>query len=304
MQDLRDLFALTVQTIGDSTLVFDGLDECTGLDTFLEELEGMVRLSKTKVLFSSRPTVYYKGYFKSCTRTVLLEGDTNLHDIETYLHSAIESLVRSEALMLEDSVQNIVQYIAQKSRSMLLWASLMINYLSSEMTTQQDKIDAIREMSLFPELNSLYTRIVNKLYCWHGHASARNNLQLLFQWICVAARPLMVSEPRCALAIRIGRETTKGREITNFKEHLVRNTGALVEVAGEDTVRFIHTSVLEFFTGAMEDSVALPTRQHQLEIDVDGVQYAIASICLLDHPVIRLNRVPLDIKLLGYAKTP
>ncbi|RSL57417.1 hypothetical protein CEP51_014247 [Fusarium floridanum] len=280
IQDLRDLFALTLQAIGDSALVFDGLDECADVDNFLEELEGITRLSKTRILFSSRPSVNYKGFFQSCTRTVLLEGDTNLQDIETYLHSAIGRLIRSEALMLEDSAQNTVHSIAQKSRSMFLWASLMINYLSSEMMTQQDKIDAIREMSLFPELDSLYTRILKKLYSWHSHASARRNLQLLFEWICVAARPLRVSELQCALAIQIGRKTTKGREIANFEQHLVRNTGALVEVAGDNTVKFIHTSVLEFFMGAMEDSAVLPTRQPELKVDADGVQCAIASTCL------------------------
>ncbi|RSL53953.1 hypothetical protein CEP53_007589 [Fusarium sp. AF-6] len=280
IQDLRDLFALTLQAIGDSALVFDGLDECADVDNFLEELEGITRLSKTRILFSSRPSVNYKGFFQSCTRTVLLEGDTNLQDIETYLHSAIGRLIRSEALMLEDSAQDTVHSIAQKSRSMFLWASLMINYLSSEMMTQQDKIDAIREMSLFPELDSLYTRILKKLYSWHSHASARRNLQLLFEWICVAARPLRVSELQCALAIQIGRKTTQGREIANFEQHLVRNTGALVEVAGDNTVKFIHTSVLEFFMGAMEDSAVLPTRQPELKVDANGVQCAIASTCL------------------------
>jgi hypothetical protein len=273
--DLRNLLSLIIQHIQDSSLIFDGLDECQNFESFLRDLEGITNSPTTKVLFTSRPSVDFGKHFQSSVRNVLLEETSNFRDIETYLEPEINNLVLNGLLELDDSVQVVVRSIAQKSRSMFLWANLLIQYLNSEMVTPQERLDALNEMSLFPELDALYARILQKLYTWYSHKSIRRKIQMVFDWTCVAARTLQVSELQAALGILVGRATRKSNEIANLRERLIRMTGSLIEVLEDGNVRFIHTSVLEFFMNALDDS-----NHHNFRIDAGRVHCAFAATCL------------------------
>ncbi|KAF0643255.1 hypothetical protein FPSE5266_06909 [Fusarium pseudograminearum] len=265
-----------MQYIQDSSLIFDGLDECQDLDSFLGDLEEISKSSTIKIFFASRPSVDVEKRFQSSVRNILLAERSNFQDIEAYLEPEINNLVRTGLLELDDSVQNVVQSIAKKSRSMFLWANLLIQYLKSEMVTPQERLDALNDMSLFPELDALYARILEKLYTWYSHKSIRRKIQMIFDWTCVAARALSVSELQIALGIQIGRATRKSNQIAGLRDRLIRMTGALIEVSQDGIVRFIHTSVLEFFMDAMDDA----NDGQNFRIDAGRVHGAFAATCL------------------------
>ncbi|CAF3499664.1 unnamed protein product [Fusarium graminearum] len=274
--ELKSLLILIMQYIQDSSLIFDGLDECQDLDSFLGDLEEISKSSTIKIFFASRPSVDVEKRFQSSVRNILLAEQSNFQDIEAYLEPEINNLVQTGLLELDDSVQNVVQSIAKKSRSMFLWANLLIQYLNSEMVTPQERLDALNDMSLFPELDALYTRILEKLYTWYSHKSIRRKIQMIFDWTCVAARALSVSELQIALGIQIGRATRKSNQIAGLRDRLIRMTGALIEVSQDGNVRFIHTSVLEFFMDAMDDA----NDGQNFRIDAGRVHGAFAATCL------------------------
>lgn len=277
--DLKDLLSLLLLKIRESTLVLDGLDECNDLLGFMQDFLSATSSTRTRVIFSSRPNIDYAKYAHSRIESLFLEENANLEDIKSFLLPEIEQLVENELLMPEDTIEEITCLIAEKSRSMFLWASLLVQHLKSELMTPEDRLEAINDMSLFPELDSLYARILQKLYSLNTNKAARN-LKRLCEWLCVTARPITARELRAALAIQVGSATKASRKITRFEQSVVRMTGALVEISSDETVRFIHASVLEFFTGETGEYGAPLPENNRFRIDVDAVHRFVAADCL------------------------
>lgn len=279
-EDLKALLSLILRKLREPTLVLDGLDECIDVHRFLQDILAVTASTKTRIIFSSRPNIDYHRYIHRGMESVFLEEEGNLQDIKSFLFPEINQLVQSELLILEDTAEEITYMIAEKSRSMFLWASLLVEHLKSEMMTPEDRLEVINDMSLFPELDSLYARILHKLHSLHKSRGSQRNLRRLFDWICVAARPLTARELREAIALRVGSATKASQRIKYFEQSIIRMTGSLVEVASDKTVRFIHASVLEFFTGAMVEFGAPPPKDSPFRIDVDAVHRCIAADCL------------------------
>ncbi|KAJ3942040.1 uncharacterized protein N0V96_007529 [Colletotrichum fioriniae] len=234
-EDLKALLSLILRKLREPTLVLDGLDECIDVHRFLQDILAVTASTKTRIIFSSRPNIDYHRYIHRGMESVFLEEEGNLQDIKSFLFPEINQLVQSELLILEDTAEEITCMIAEKSRSMFLWASLLVEHLKSEMMTPEDRLEVINDMSLFPELDSLYARILHKLHSLHKSRGSQRNLRRLFDWICVAARPLTARELREAIALRVGSATKASQRIKYFEQSIIRMTGSLVEVASDKT---------------------------------------------------------------------
>lgn len=280
-EEINNLLACYLDNVDEARLVFDGLDECADPMDFVSSLGKVLSGSCTHILLCSRPNITVDHILQNNTRTLCLGEDANFQDIETYLRPEIWDLVRTEKLILEEPVDVVCHQIAKRSHSMFLWANLMVNYLKSDFLSPQDRIDAIEEVDLFEELDQFYTKILKQLFNRCPSKRARENLQRLFHWISLAQRQLTVAELRSALAIQAGMPTKKSRYIPRIAETVTKMSGALVEISKDDTVRFIHTSVLEFFLDAQTGSDELGSGDRRLmTIDLGSVHAALAWDCM------------------------
>ncbi|OTA92268.1 hypothetical protein M434DRAFT_326664 [Hypoxylon sp. CO27-5] len=280
MGEVRVLLQYFLERIQRITLIFDGLDECQDHTSFLQGLAQITSRTCPRILLFCRPNVTLDdGILGRDYRILSLVQEENFKDIEAYLTIGLGRLVECQKLILEEPIKSLAHDLTEKSKSMFLWASLMLSYLDSDFLSPNDRQEAIVEMSLFEELDMFYAKILNQLYRQCPSKMARTNLQRLIQWVCLACRPLQIEELRSVMAIEVGSPTKESRLISNFEKTVVKMTGALVEISSDRSVRLIHTSVLEFFTQALEDSTS-PLSQRPFTIDATAIHHTLAVECL------------------------
>ncbi|KAF2828766.1 hypothetical protein CC86DRAFT_404655 [Ophiobolus disseminans] len=251
--EIRALLKLYLHRWPTTTLVFDGVDECLDYDIFLRELSELVSNTNCKILLACRPTVTVGSNFRGFDSSIVqLQDADNIRDIESYVRPEIRKLFSARKLDSDDSLENIVASICTRSGSMFLWASLMITYLGSDFLSPQDRHDAITELNKFEDLDRLYSRILHSVRKQCKGGKAWTNVQRLFQWVITSSRPLQSSELRTALAVEQGKPVSTRHYLPHFDLAVRKMSGALMEVAPDSTVRFIHLSVLEFLTAAVD----------------------------------------------------
>jgi hypothetical protein len=256
--EVCELLAIYLKRFPATILIFDGVDECHDYSGFLRQLGIISADTNCKILLSSRPTVDSSSYFRGFEiYTMRLEDEGNIDDIEHYVRPEVQNLFLSEKLDEDESLDDIVSRICKRSRSMFLWANLMIGYLSSDFLTPADRHEAITELNSFESLELMYLRILESIKSQCKGKKAWVNVQRLFQWVSMARRPLQVDELREAIAIEIGKPMVKNRYLPKFRTTLTKMSGALIEITSEETVRFIHLSVLEFLAEAMESTSSI-----------------------------------------------
>jgi hypothetical protein len=67
--------------------------------------------------------------------------------------------------------------------------------------------------------------------------------------VVAARRPLQTSDLRTTPAIEIGKPVSTWRCLPKFDTTLGKMSGALIEVAKDGSVRFIHLAVIEIVAG-------------------------------------------------------
>ncbi|CAO2657773.1 Nn.00g038990.m01.CDS01 [Neocucurbitaria sp. VM-36] len=280
--EVRDLLSLFLHQSPETTLIFDGVDECDEYLWFAEHLNEIVTGTSCRIFLSCRPTVSIDGYFEGFeSTTLLLNHEENAQDIVSYVEPKINGLISTSKLDQSDSLQEIVAKICQRSRSMFLWASLMITYLESDFLSPEDRHEAIVELNMFDDLDALYIRILQNIRRQCKGGKAWTNVQRMFQWVTVAHRPLQLSELRTALAIETGKPVSQRRCLPNFEKTIPKMSGALMEISRDGTVRFIHLSVLEFLTRATKPyEDVLQGDISLLMIESEAANCVLASRCL------------------------
>ncbi|KAI1129797.1 hypothetical protein F5Y10DRAFT_290627 [Nemania abortiva] len=295
--EVRILLQFFLEKIQRVTLVFDGLDECDDASEFLSQVDQITSTTFSRILLFSRPNVTFDGTWIGESRILHLADQANLEDIKTYLATGLRHLVTSEKLITDKPIETLASSLAQRSHSMFLWASIMINYLDSDFLSPQDRDDAMNEMCSFEELDQLYVSILNRLYKTCRTTKARWNSQRLFQWVYAAFRPLRVEELRFALGIKAGSETKIPQLMKRFEKALPKMTGALLEIGQDRAVRPIHTSFLEFFTQMQDTTTPLASvhLQCNFKFDANTARHLVAIDCLsyllYDAPKERLSRL-------------
>ncbi|KAF7532039.1 hypothetical protein G7054_g8326 [Neopestalotiopsis clavispora] len=279
--EVHGLLKCYLDKLPETKLVLDGLDECSDVDHLLRHLDDMASQSKTDIMLSSRPNVAIE--FSSCSSVRLLSLNERSHceDIERYLRPQIQQLIRDGQLISHLSADKIRQILVKRSNFMFLWANLMVSYLQSDFLTPADRNEAIEDTSLFEELEDFYEEIIKQLYRQCRAIKARMNLQRLFSIVAVSLRPLTPSELRAAMAIKIGTPTRKTDYIAKFEKAIIKMSGSLIEVGVEQDVRFIHTSVLEFFRRDPDRSEPSAAPQKRtISIDLETFHGSLAAECL------------------------
>jgi len=225
-------------------LVFDGVDECSDHDGFFDFL---IQLSKSveaiSIALFSRPTIKIPNSLKPDCVLLYPGYEQNSSDIQAFLRPKIESLREERNLCSTADVNRISRRICERANGMFLWARLFISYLESPMLSPRARSEAIEHMNRLEGLDSLCRAILASLSHQFCH---KDNVSRVFQFVAFAYRPLTVKELQHALAVPLDGKLNPDDIIPNFASNLSRITGALIETASDNTVRFIHLAVLEY----------------------------------------------------------
>lgn len=183
--------------------------------------------------------------------------DHNHQDISSYIEDTLSDTECGDDPSQGTRELMLVQLI-QQANGVFQWAHLMMPLINRRIL-EGESFDNIRYWvrEIPAWLEDVYIYILNEVI---EDRNRRESL-LLFQWICLAERPLSITEMRYALAASNARMTTitpkKFEDINGFiqsnermKRRLKALSGGLTEIFSsgdhDETVQVVHQSVNDF----------------------------------------------------------
>ncbi|EXJ85158.1 hypothetical protein A1O3_05833 [Capronia epimyces CBS 606.96] len=205
---------------------------------------------------------------------VRLGEASNLEDIRRYLEPQVRKLDAARLLSSTLTVEQVVANLVTRSKSLFLWAKLMMAYLQSPVLTLRARVEALTNMVPLEGLDAIYARILD---CIDSRMSSeRLFMTKVLQWLVVLQRPLTMTELQAATAIRVHEVTSPELDyLPNFGSTIEILSGGLIEVATNDTVGFVHLSVSEYLSRARQASAS-----SRFYFDMAEAQLSLTSHCL------------------------
>ena len=268
--EILTLFTLRLPGI---VTVFDGIDECIDSMRFLRTIHSIFESSTSKMLLLGRPNIKFPPAYQQGRNQIDGKIYSNLNDIRLYLRSEVDDLLQTQKISGSLSPKEITNIIADRSRSMFLFAKLMIEYLQSPALSPAERLKEIESLSLVEGLDSMYERVTDALA--QRFAKEKSVVYKILRFLVVAIRPVTVTEIRINLAMRPGKTTDESNSIEDLERSMLLMCGALVEMDDGGTVRFVHSSVKEFLTSEAERQ-----RQNFFYVDLCQHHFDIAKYCL------------------------
>jgi hypothetical protein len=261
---LEDLFSNAIIRAAKSryiTIFVDALDEASHdigneLAIYFHNLNDRLSAEKAsaRLCISCRhyPILTAKASLEICI------DDENHKDIVEYVKHRLDSEIQKQemATLSLDDCQGLENTIVERSVGVFQWARLAVP-LVIDLDRQGESLEYIyAELSKVPQdLAAVYEHILKRVI---QPRHWRRTLHLI-QWVCLAERPLSVSELRFAMTsddMNIHASRQLCRDAKDFvdtdmrMEQLITSlSGGLVEVKhyeAESTVQFIHQSVDDF----------------------------------------------------------
>ncbi|CAI7677649.1 unnamed protein product, partial [Penicillium manginii] len=182
--------------------------------------------------------------------------DHNQDDIATYIK---DMLLETELgdISSQEIKEVLAEELTQHAKGVFQWAHLMIPLVKRKFS-EGESISDIRDwLSDVPaDLENVYVYILSNVIA----ASNRDQSFLFFQWVCLAERPLTLTEIRYALAAKTAPITPSGikwEKLHGFvesnkrmKQRVKALSGGMAEVVSsgndEETVQVVHQSVNDF----------------------------------------------------------
>lgn len=256
LKELQDLFFNAVIDAARSKKIIifvDALDEAgaevtNDLADYLHRLNDSLNdvKSTTRICISCR---HFPIVARVCGLEVLVEKN-NHDDIRTYVQSEIQAKVQIETPEEATSWEALEDYVVTKASGVFQWVCLVLPVII-RYHGEGESLAYIREMleKVPRELGDVYEHILKNVI------EARNwgKTLHLMQWICLAQRPLSVTELRKAINsdpidTRLQSKTcSNSRDFiendTLMKKRIKSLSGGLAEInQGTDntTVQFVH----------------------------------------------------------------
>jgi len=151
---------------------------------------------------------------------------------------------------------------------------LLMEYLHSDLLSVEDRFDALNDLVFLEGLDKLYSMILHRIRQSQPER-ARRTIKRIFHWVAGSTRPLLLSELQCAFAI-----SARGSVPEVDKNTLSRISGALLEVAPDEAVRFVHTSVKDYLEAGKEviSDFYLPRGESQRYIALSCLIYLVHHV--------------------------
>ena len=292
-EEVLEIFALLAHRLMGIIVVVDGVDECIDVKSFLTTMHDLLSETTCKTLFLGRPSVMFPTVYASI-QTITPEIYSNLDDLRLYLSSEVKDLLTTVTVAGDLSVKKIAHIIADRSRSMFLFARLMVEYLNSPALSPRQRLEEINNLTLVEGLDTMYGRVTK--FLTQRYANEKVVVRMIFQLLAVAKRPLKVEELRTALSLKVGRTTNSDPldSIENLEYSAVRMCGALVEITDDGNLQFIHASVKEFLVQQAQENPS-----NFFNIDMSQAHLTAARLCL-SYLVCDMPPGPLS----GYVEEP
>ncbi|KAH6671308.1 hypothetical protein B0J14DRAFT_93026 [Halenospora varia] len=250
--ELEALLRLSFSQGITANIVLDGIDEFPRSYAPLEFLRELAALSGLHILLISRPNIEYLQEHIDSSQRIIFDAKTAHHDIRCYLHREIQRLYGRHCLHNQEGTPAVVDHIVYVSNGVFLWASLMIEYLSSPALTPTERVKAIWEVELPEGLETMYDRI----FCLiaKSRRPERDLAERVFMLLQSARSPFTDYELHEALAFSSSnRQSEPVRLHRHSASAIILSCGGLVEKKNHATAfpnssgyRFIHLSVVEF----------------------------------------------------------
>ncbi|KAB8527785.1 hypothetical protein FH972_025437 [Carpinus fangiana] len=244
-------------------LLLDALDEYDGskemLCRWVEDMSDRPAQSSVhfSVLFASRPWNIFTDAFEF--RPGFKMQDHTGDDIRKYAHRMIQDRpVLHQVLSSPKLGPNVPDYndvvaqIVAGANGVFLWVSLTLDELLVHASNGIDRSELFKILSGFPpELHDFYRRIISKI-----PQEYRIETYIMIEVVLRCQETLYVrnfaSTVACAQALTFEEyrllhfesQTTFNTE--NMQRRIRSRTGGLLEIAGHETVQFMHQSAREF----------------------------------------------------------
>lgn len=264
LKELQDLFFNAVICIAETrpvTIFIDALDEAgtkTAEDLVMYYHSLNDRLidsnNATRICISCR---HYPVVALIPGLEIYVEKE-NHEDISTFVHDQLYSRVRGWEgdLTAIDACRALEDSIVGKALGVFQWASLVVVMVAKWLNYGESSEDIHQMLAKVPEeLGEVYEHILKKVIETRHHARTLH----LMQWICLAEKPLSVTELRFAMASddecvhkpQIFCKDAKGFVETDarMEKLIISLSGGLAKVEHHmfgNTVQFVHQSVNDF----------------------------------------------------------
>lgn len=241
--ELLDLMLQVFHHFRDTTIILDGLDECTDGERLCKEISRWCYHADVKVLLLSRPNVLYlRRRLAKETQIALSRNDLD-DDIAMYLEPRILEL-KEEGLLPPDSREDdLVTRLVSRAEGMFLWARLMVTFLRSPALTRSERLETITETT--PDgLHGMYQRIHSQILLLDG--PSRELACQALTWVAYSPRNLGCSEIRHALKP----DEWEDSDAANGQFHdavIFSSCGLLEKNTHRNTYQYIHLSAREYF---------------------------------------------------------
>ncbi|KAJ5110886.1 hypothetical protein N7532_001421 [Penicillium argentinense] len=182
--------------------------------------------------------------------------DHNSDDIAIYIKDALTGMAVGESLS-QAKKEALVEHLLHQAKGVFQWIYLLMPLIKRRIN-ERESFDPYSWLCEVPaDLEEVYVYILNNVIL------KRNRVQsfLLFQWVCLAERPLTVTEMRYALAAENAQispspkvwENTVGfvESDDHMKQRINVLSGGLAELVlnadDAETIQVVHQSVNDFF---------------------------------------------------------
>ncbi|KAH6670609.1 hypothetical protein B0J14DRAFT_99850 [Halenospora varia] len=246
LTECEDLLIELMNLRGKTTLVIDGVDECTKPMELLRSLHRLCTShSVLKIFIISRLDVEVLEIFPKIS-TVRSDFGKTSHDIKEYIRTELQRKERRNPKVITDQLaERMVDVLTERAQGMFRWVELQLDLLISserrikyrkdfenrltklELGSGQEVLESLRET-----YDDIYERNTRD-----GEYS-RNVAEKALQWILSAARPLKIWELGVAVSV-----STEDPITTDLLLELCSNF-FLVDPRG--LVQLAHLSVREY----------------------------------------------------------
>jgi hypothetical protein len=265
VDELTELFEEVLCRQRQEILVLvDAVDEAadeTGVKTGSDVLECLRLLStctlktkgKVRIVASCR---YYPVYSAGASVMEIAVEESNSPDLARFVRAQLQNGVQAWNIFSEVDRRELEHAITLKAGGVFLWVVLRLPKVVKSLNDGSCEIRDLREL-IEKESNELYATYQSILEN-DIDSGMKDRAFLFLQWVCLAERPLTLTELRLAMACNELAESgfKKCEEVKGFvqsdqrMERLVRSlSGGLARLVGtgkRNTIQLFHGTIYEF----------------------------------------------------------
>jgi hypothetical protein len=160
--ELRDLLNMAMPILPNFYLVLDGIDECSDIEPFFDDIRLFCDKFSAKIILFSRPHVEPLRQSLEPEQIITMSRTVMDEDIHVFVRGQLDSLRLKNRFPSHADYASIEAKIVEQADGMFLWARLMICYLKSPALTKSARMSTIFHTTPVG-LQELYDRILAQI---------------------------------------------------------------------------------------------------------------------------------------------